>query len=322
MIGTRQALPDRVRGRVVTLVENGVDLSLWQQNDSRSARLSAAAPDRDIRFAFTGRLMEIKGVDFLLRAFAEVVKQVPGATLDILGDGEMRKPWEALAASLGLLGERVKFHGWVAQNQVPELLGKADALLLPSLHECGGTVVLEAMAMGLPVIATDWGGPADYIDPSCGILVPPQSPQQFEKDLAAAMIKLAENPELRRQMGRAGRRKIEEEFDWERKTDRILEIYREAIAAGGLQQPKCLLGVAPARACRRQALTPMEDLLRRPSRSTAFSTRCGCNCLMLRHAWYLLAIALRICFAVGHHFSRRPLYDGSLKFHDSPYPAR
>ena len=175
MIGPGGRCQIGVRGRVVTLVENGVDLSLWQQNDSRTTRLSATAPDRDIRFAFTGRLMEIKGVDFLLRAFAEVVKRVPEATLDILGDGEMRKPWETLAASLGLSGERVKFHGWVAQNKVPELLGKADALLLPSLHECGGAVVLEAMAMGLPVIATDWGGPADYIDPSCGILVPPQS---------------------------------------------------------------------------------------------------------------------------------------------------
>jgi glycosyltransferase involved in cell wall biosynthesis len=85
------------------------------------------------------------------------------------------------------------------------------------------------MAMGLPVIATDWGGPADYLDAACGILVPPKSREQFVNDLAAAMLTLASSPELRTEMGRAGRRRVEEMFDWERKADRILEIYGQTV---------------------------------------------------------------------------------------------
>ena len=98
-------------------------------------------------------------------------------------------------------------------------------LVLPSLYECGGAVVLEAMAVGLPVIASNWGGPADYLDADCGILVSPKSRAQFVDDLGAAMLKLAGDAELRMKMGRAGRRRVEECFDWERKVDRILEIY-------------------------------------------------------------------------------------------------
>jgi len=221
---TRRALPDGVRGRVQTLVENGVDLSVWK----RFAAARNNSKEGPVQFFFTGRLARMKGLDYLLPAFQQVASKVP-ATLDLLGDGPQRKEWERKAQLLGVW-DKVKFHGWVPQMNVTAKLIRADVLVLPSLHECGGAVVLEAMAMGLPVIAADWGGPADYIDPSCGILIAPQTPDQFIADLAAAMLKLAMDPALRREMGRAGHRKIQQEYDWERKTDRILEIYQESIA--------------------------------------------------------------------------------------------
>ncbi|HWG06932.1 MAG TPA: glycosyltransferase family 4 protein, partial [Beijerinckiaceae bacterium] len=183
-------------------------------------------PSGITRFAFTGRLVDWKAVDLLLDAFKLLLAQ-SSATLDILGSGPMRPSLEAHAKTLGI-AEHIKFHGWVAQPQCVSILREVDALVLPSLYECGGAVVLEAMAMGLPVIASDWGGPADYLDASSGILVPPRSREQFVKDLADAMLKLARSPDLRREMGRAGRRRVEESFDWERKVDRILEIYAPA----------------------------------------------------------------------------------------------
>jgi glycosyltransferase involved in cell wall biosynthesis len=214
---TRLALPRGTLGRVTTLVENGVDLSLWTPRQRKS--------DPSLtRFAFTGRLVDWKAVDILLDAFKLVLAQVP-ATLDILGSGKMRPALESQARNLNL-DSHVKFHGWVAQPQCVQTLGNVDVLVLPSLYECGGAVVLEAMAMGLPVIATDWGGPADYLDATSGILVPPRSREQFVTDLAAAMVKLARSPDLRQKMGQAGRRRVEESFDWERKVDRMMEIYR------------------------------------------------------------------------------------------------
>jgi glycosyltransferase involved in cell wall biosynthesis len=218
---TARALPVGTSKRVITLVENGVDLSLW------TPPVREPSPSGITRFAFTGRLVDWKAVDLLLMAFKSVIAQVP-ATLDILGNGPMRTSLEAQAAALGI-SENVTFHGWVAQPQCVAKLAEVDALVLPSLYECGGAVVLEAMAMRLPVIASDWGGPADYLDAASGILVPPRTREQFVEDLAASMLKLAKSPQLRAELGDAGRRRVETDFDWERKVDRMIGIYQQAI---------------------------------------------------------------------------------------------
>lgn len=215
---TRDALPWGVRGRVVELVENGVDLDLFTPGPS-SSRAVRAVP----RFVFAGRLVDWKGVDHLLRALHLVAAET-ALTLDIVGEGAERQRLEALRDDLGL-GSVVRFHGWLSQADLARELRDADVFVLPSLWECGGAVVLEAMAAGVPVIATAWGGPADYLDADTGILVPPTHPEQFVRDLAAAIRKLATDPALRRRMGEAARLKVRAEFDWERKIDRMLEIY-------------------------------------------------------------------------------------------------
>jgi glycosyltransferase involved in cell wall biosynthesis len=127
------------------------------------------------------------------------------------------------------LGSVVKFSGWLSQEACATRLRDADVLVLPSLYECGGAVVLEAMAMGLPVIATAWGGPIDYLDSSCGLLIKPDSRQSLIAGFSDAMTKLATSPDLRSRLGRAGCTRARENFDWERKIDQILEIYALAM---------------------------------------------------------------------------------------------
>jgi glycosyltransferase involved in cell wall biosynthesis len=217
---TQQALPAGVRGKIIELVENGVDFSVWRSDSS----LSKAAAGQ-VHFIFLGRLIDWKAVDLLLEAFAAVVAQTD-AVLEIIGDGDLRGELEAQTARLGI-DSSVVFSGWLSQEQCALKLQQADALVLPSLREPGGAVVLEAMAVGLPVIATNWGGPADYLNSSCGILVEPASKEGFVKGLTDAMLKLTESPELRQIMACAGRERVREHFDWERKVDRILEIYQQ-----------------------------------------------------------------------------------------------
>ncbi|MBE2274915.1 MAG: glycosyltransferase family 4 protein [Rhodobacteraceae bacterium] len=224
---TRQALPVADHPRVIELVENGVDLSVWEG----PGRLRAAR-DRDaatpFRLVFMGRLVGWKAVDTTLEALRLARAAGVDARLDILGDGEERPRLEELARQFGL-AEAVHFLGFRPQGECAAHLGNADALILNSVFECGGAVVLEAMSLGLPIIASDWGGPADYVDESCGILVAPAPRSSFAHRLAAAIQRLAADPALCRRMGTAGAQRIRDEFDWEKKVDQIVTIYRDAL---------------------------------------------------------------------------------------------
>ena len=224
---TREALPDGVCREVVELVENGVDLALWEPG-------LAPTVEGPVTFAFMGRLVDWKAVDLLLEAYAKARRLAP-MRLWLLGDGNERARLEALAHALGL-DERdpesigcVHFAGWLTQADCAGRMRHVDCLLLPSLLECGGAVVLEAMSLGKPVIATAWGGPLDYLDPSCGTLVPPDSREAIVEGFAAALAEAARSPDRRRAMGAAGRAKAEREFDWEAKVDRVVALYRESI---------------------------------------------------------------------------------------------
>jgi glycosyltransferase involved in cell wall biosynthesis len=157
---TRLALPSCVQGNVVEVPENGVDLRIW------SMLLHPLSNGHRPRFLFMGRLVDWKRLDWAIEALANV----PGAYLDVIGDGPMRADWTQLAATLNL-SDRVCFRGWMPQHECAQYFQSATALLLPSIYECGGAVVLEAMATGTPVIAVAWGGPKDYLDESCGMLM-------------------------------------------------------------------------------------------------------------------------------------------------------
>jgi glycosyltransferase involved in cell wall biosynthesis len=215
---TRLALPACVRGQVVEIPENGVDLRIWSVQSEPIS--NGQAP----RFLFMGRLVDWKRLDWAIEALANV----PGAYLDVIGEGPMRAEWTRLAARLNL-EDRIRFRGWMPQQECAKYLQSATALLLPSIYECGGAVVLEAMATGTPVIAVAWGGPKDYLDESCGMLIPPLDARTVINGFAAGMQTLIDKPQLRISLGAAARKKIEQSFGWEEKVDRVVAIYRDAV---------------------------------------------------------------------------------------------
>jgi glycosyltransferase involved in cell wall biosynthesis len=227
---TRRALPPGLRAPVVELVENGVDISLW--NASAVPEQPATGHDGVTTFVFLGRLVDWKAVDLLLQSFKRAAEH-SAIRLLIIGDGAERARLQALATQLDILAQarrevgRVFFAGWLPQAECAVELRQADCLVLSSLLECGGAVVLEAMCAGKPVVATAWGGPADYLDPSCGVLVPPGGREALIQGFSAAMTRLAAAPELRLEMGRRGREKVMRDFDWEVKVDRVLALYEE-----------------------------------------------------------------------------------------------
>ena len=216
---TQDGLPQGIPAeRIATLAENGVDLSLWTPQE----RVRPADP----LYIFVGRLILLKGVDLMIEAFARADEN---AQLLIIGDGPEKANLEALASQRA--PGRVQFSGFLPQTEIRDRLSKATALVFPSLRDCGGAVILEAFACGVPAIASDWGGPQDYITPETGVLVEPREREQFIDGLARAMIKLGDDPEVALSMGEAARAYVEANFSWAAKADKMIAIYKDVIAA-------------------------------------------------------------------------------------------
>ena len=224
---TQRAPPNGCRGKVYQIIESGVDRTNWQPRNCHN--VTRKGP---VRFASSGRFVKWKGFQFLIKAFASVAKQT-NATLDLVGDGEMRPKLEHQVKRLGLQ-DNVRFHGWANRNQSAQILSECDVYVQSSLSEAGGTAIIEALALGLPVVATNWGGPSEIINASCGILVNPDSHTLFVSGLSKAMLSLAENSETRQRMSQAAiKRSTEHYLDWQSKVDRIAEVIEETISNHG-----------------------------------------------------------------------------------------
>jgi glycosyltransferase involved in cell wall biosynthesis len=162
---------------------------------------------RGTRLLFVGRLAEQKGLPILLDALAKV----EGATLDIAGDGPERKMLEQKVNDLNI-SERVKILGYQSQPQVRALLKQADVFVMSSFAEGLPVVLMEAMAAGVPVVATWVAGIPEIVrDERNGLLIPPGDANA----LAQAIRRLLNDPDLRNQFASAGREKIEQDFNIE-----------------------------------------------------------------------------------------------------------
>jgi glycosyltransferase involved in cell wall biosynthesis len=196
----------------------------------REVEPCAAYPERDeVEILFVGRLDAQKNPYTLLEALALLARSPEGVRLRarFLGDGPEAAQVRARARELGLL-ESAAFHGRV--DDVPGHLRRADVFVLPSLSEGISNALLEALAHGLPCVATRIPGNAELIrDGETGLLVAPGSAD----DLAAALRRLAADRALRERLGRAGRVLVEERFDMEAVAGRYAGLYRELIAESG-----------------------------------------------------------------------------------------
>ena len=173
-----------------------------------SVRLpTLVASDQVLRLITVGRLSPEKGHRYLLEAMPTILAHHPTATLQIVGDGSLRAALQTHTERLGLT-QSVAFLG--SRGDVAELLAKSDLFVFPSLWEGLGVAVLEALATGLPTVASDIPALREIIDDGIhGILVEPQHAEA----LAQAIINVLDHPEYAQQLGRAGRQRIAERFD-------------------------------------------------------------------------------------------------------------
>lgn len=191
---------ERVPEGKLRVIRNGIDVTRFEEPAGTPASLRS-------RGISVGRLDPIKDQATLLRAVRLVVNSVPAFELDLVGDGPSRAELEALARALDL-GSHVRFLGY--REDVGSLLACADFFVLSSISEGLSLALLEAMAAGLPVVATDVGGNREVVVPGdTGYLVPAQSAEA----LAAAMASLLADESDAGRMGGAARRRIESHFN-------------------------------------------------------------------------------------------------------------
>ena len=199
----------------IRIIYNGVDSQTLTPNAAERAQKPV--------FVYLGRLKKYKRVDTVIRAFASL--NLDEAILEIAGAGDYRAHLEGLAQSLHL-GERVKFLGFVPEDQKIHLLRRAWASVLASPKEGWGISNLEAAACGTPVIAANSPGIREsVVDGETGFLVPQDDPEA----MAAAMRGLVQSPDLVSVLGAAAR-KFAEKFTWERSANETLSHLEEVIS--------------------------------------------------------------------------------------------
>ncbi len=177
-----------------------------------------------VRFISMGRLLHWKGFHLGIRAFAEA--GLPNAEYWLVGDGPELSSLKKIAKDCGVT-DQVKFWGRLPREETLEKLGESHVLVHPSLHDSGGWVCVEAMASGRPVICLDLGGPAVQVTAQTGFKINAQNPDQAVGGLSTAMRELASNPDLRIEMGKAGRELVNENFSWTVVGERLDMLYRE-----------------------------------------------------------------------------------------------
>jgi len=212
--------PSRVICEVGTPIEPSVEYS------SRTSK-------EPLRLAWSGRHLAGKALPFLLRALRTVPEAVDWQ-LDIYGDGPCRRRWQSLASRLGIQ-PRCVWHGQLARDEALSSLRRAHLFVITSIKDLTSTVILEALAEGVPVICPDHCGFSDVITDECGIKLPIGRPQEFESGLARVLAELSYDEPRRRSLAEGALRRARD-FSWEAKAAAINRVYQKVIA-GPQQEP-------------------------------------------------------------------------------------
>ena len=208
----------------VTAIHNGVDISRFGRAGQREARVMLTLPANAPIIGTVGRLDPVKDQAGLVQAFAAVRVAHPDALLLVAGDGPCRADLEQLAIALGQQGH-VRLLG--NRDDIPAVMSALDVFVLPSIAEGISNTVLEAMASGLPVVATRVGGNPELVeDGVTGTLVARQNPDA----LATAIAGYVKDPDLRRRHGQASRWRVTGHFSLERMAEAYADLYASLAA--------------------------------------------------------------------------------------------
>jgi glycosyltransferase involved in cell wall biosynthesis len=174
-----------------------------------------------IEFLFVGRIVPIKNIPFLIKGFIEAYQENKNIVLNIVGEGDKNEVEKVKNLSKEL--SNIKFLGKKTGDELIKMYQKSDIFVLTSNYDNYPNVVFEAMASGLPVVATNVGGiSSQVINKKTGYLVELNN----IKELKNRILELSSNKELREKMGKLGRKRVEQEFSWEKSAEQLEKIYQ------------------------------------------------------------------------------------------------
>lgn len=213
---TANLFPKRYRSRINILEDGAIEPDIFDYHANHKIQ-------NEIRIISTSRLIGFKNVISIIEAL-QLVPSSYKINCVIIGSGPEKQKIQKLSSGSP---HSIIFKEHLSRNEVLQELANSDIFISPSLRDACNLSLLEAMAIGLPVICLNWSGMAISTDDSCAIRLPVTNPEQMPKDMAAAIIKLIENPDLRKQMGEAGRKRIKEVFNWEAKGQFMESLFYE-----------------------------------------------------------------------------------------------
>jgi glycosyltransferase involved in cell wall biosynthesis len=191
-----------------------------------------AAPPRKIesgsvfKIAWSGLHVSRKALPLVLHALRLFPAGIEWR-FDIIGEGPMTKRWQRLAARLGVASHCI-WHGWLPRTRAHQVVAEADVFAFLSLHEGMPTVVMEALAVGVPIVCLDICGQGDVVDESCGVKIRAHSVHQVVEDTSEALQALAADPERRSALSRGARQRLRQ-LNWSVKLEQMDRVYSTAI---------------------------------------------------------------------------------------------
>ncbi len=218
---TLNEMPPSLRSRCIFMPENAVDLEKFPLTPKAALITDPAKP---LRISFVGRLVALKGVDMLISAAAPLIRT--GALhLDIIGDGPERERLQTMVQSENI-SAGVCMDGWIPHAQLGARLRESDLFVFPSIREFGGGVVLEAMALGIPSVVLDHGGPPELVPPGTGYVLPMTTREDIVTRLRQLLTELHADPAQLRNAGELAQAHVRKYYSWEAKAVQIHEVYR------------------------------------------------------------------------------------------------
>lgn len=221
-------IPRKYAKKLVYLPENAVDPERFHHVAHQDGTLP-------LRACFVGRLVPLKGVDMALMAAADQIR-AGKLTFDIVGDGPVMSELQAIVETEGI-SHGVTFHGWKDHHDVQAIVARCNVLLFPSIREFGGGVVLEAMALGVPPIVVDYGGPAELVDDATGWRLPLGDRARITGDARAVLDDLIRNPAVLAEKSAACRIRVKTDFTWSARAHQIATVWA-AVLEGAPSLPR------------------------------------------------------------------------------------